>query len=213
MTTSHQRPIAIIDYGMGNLASVANALRFLNVPSCFAGSRLDLDDCAGIILPGVGAFGEAMINLRARDLIGPMEEQVREHNRPFLGICLGMQLLAEHSFELGEHEGLGWIEGKVERLPAGDDAEVPHVGWASLDNSRGDPILQDLMDTACFYFDHSYRMIPSSLEPVATTRSGVSFAAIVRQKNVVATQFHPEKSQRAGLRLLRNFSNSCVSPH
>jgi imidazole glycerol-phosphate synthase subunit HisH len=195
---------------MGNLASVANALRFLGVDSVVTSERQVLERASGIVLPGVGAFGEAMGNLTVMDLIGPLGDLVLGQQKPFLGICLGMQLLAERSSELGDHAGLGWIAGEVKRLPSGVDAEVPHVGWAELENVVDDPVLERLGPGSCFYFDHSYHFEPADLVPLATARSGISLAAIVRRDNIFATQFHPEKSQRAGLRLLRNFSNSCI---
>lgn len=203
--------IAIVDYGMGNLASVSNALGYLGIDSIVTRSAEDLQKADGIILPGVGAFGEAMINLRSLDLVVPLTDLVVDQRKPFLGICLGMQLLVEHSNELGEHEGLGWIPGGVERLPAEPDVSVPHVGWASLEEACVDPLLTGIKDGACFYFDHSYRVVCRDLKPVAKVYSGVPIAAIMRRGNIAATQFHPEKSQRSGLRLLRNFSNACMA--
>lgn len=203
--------IAIVDYGMGNLASVSNALGFLGIECVVTRSAQDLQKAAGIILPGVGAFGEAMINLRSLDLILPLTELVVDQRKPFLGICLGMQLLVERSSELGDHEGLGWIPGGVERLPAAPGVSVPHVGWASLEEACADPLLKGIKEGACFYFDHSYHVVCRDLEPVASVHSGVPIAAIMRRYNITATQFHPEKSQRSGLRLLRNFSNACVA--
>jgi imidazole glycerol-phosphate synthase subunit HisH len=200
--------IAIVDYGMGNLASVASAFAALDVPTVITQDREALAGADGILLPGVGAFGQAMSNLRTLDLVGPLTELMMDRQRPFLGICLGMQLIAERSVELGEHQGLDWISGTVEAIPASDGHPVPHVGWSEVRFDPADPLFARIDDDACFYFDHSYvlRTDPSNVS--ASADYGRSLTAVVRSGNLVATQFHPEKSQRAGLKLLRNFSNS-----
>lgn len=197
--------ICIVDYGMGNLASVRNAFAALGFAPLVTRERDELSAADAIVLPGVGAFGEAMANLAALDLAGPLGEEVLDRGKPFLGICLGMQLIARESFELGRHEGLGWIEGTVEALPASDTLTVPHVGWSELDFDAGDPLFARIGPESCFYFDHSYTLRTDAALVVATADYGAPITAAVRRDNILATQFHPEKSQRTGLRLIANF--------
>jgi glutamine amidotransferase len=199
--------IAIVDYGMGNLASVASAFAALQVPTVIARDHKTLDAADGILLPGVGAFGQAMKNLEARDLVNPLTDLVMGAARPFLGICLGMQLIAERSSELGEFKGLGWIKGTVEEIPSDPDHPVPHVGWSEVDFDRDDALFDRVAEKACFYFDHSYVLRTDPANIAASARYGRDVTAAVRCGNILATQFHPEKSQRAGLKLLRNFAN------
>lgn len=201
--------ISIVDYGMGNIASVRYAFAFLGIDAQIADSASKIDDAEAIILPGVGAFGEAMRNLETQDLVAPLTEAVMERKTPFLGLCLGMQLLAESSPELGEHQGLGWIPGRIELLPADAGHRVPHVGWASLLFDPEDPLFARISPDACFYFDHSYSLGAGMPGITATAEHVAPFAAVLRHDNIFATQFHPEKSQRNGLKLLRNFSNYC----
>ena len=200
--------IAIVDYGMGNLASVASAFAALDVPTVITQDREALAASDGILLPGVGAYGQAMSNLRKLDLIGPLTDLMMDRKHPFLGICLGMQLIAERSVELGEYQGLGWISGTVEAIPAAEDHPVPHVGWSEVRFDPDDPLFARVDEEACFYFDHSYVLRTEARHVSASADYGRSLTAVVRCGNLVATQFHPEKSQRAGLKLLRNFANS-----
>lgn len=199
--------IAIVDYGMGNLASVVSAFAVLGIETVITQDRRELAAAQAILLPGVGAFGQAMANLAELDLIGPLSDLVMGERRPFLGICLGMQLIAEHSHELGDHQGLGWIKGTVTEIPAGVDHPVPHVGWSEVAFERGDPLFERIAEDACFYFDHSYVLQTEAENVAAAADYGLSLTAVVRLGNIIATQFHPEKSQRAGLKLLRNFCN------
>jgi glutamine amidotransferase len=199
--------ICIIDYGMGNIGSVRNAFAALGVSAQVSSAREDMAAAQAIVLPGVGAFGEAMSNLTALDLIGPLHEQVVEQGKPFLGFCLGMQLIAQSSTERGEHTGLGWIPGTVVPVPTGDGLDVPHVGWSDLQFDAGDPAFSRITAESCFYFDHSFTLRTNPDLVIATADYGTPLTAMVRHKNIIATQFHPEKSQRAGLKLLRNFTN------
>jgi len=200
--------IAIVNYGMGNLASVASAFAVLGVETVITQDHKELAAAQAILLPGVGAFGQAMINLAELDLIEPLDDLVMGEGRPFLGICLGMQLIAEHSNELGDHQGLGWIKGTVTEIPASVGHPVPHVGWSEVAFERDDPLFERIAEDACFYFDHSYILRTETQHVAAAADYGFSLTAVVRSGNIVATQFHPEKSQRAGLKLLRNFCNS-----
>ena len=202
--------IAIVDYGMGNLASVRNAFAFLGVSAVATSAPADLAAVDAFVLPGVGAFGEAMANLNRLDLVAPLTEEVRGAGKPFLGICLGMQLLAEESFELGRHRGLGWISGAVRHLPKGGDRRIPHVGWSGLRFGENDPLFARIPKDGCFYFDHTY-YLEQGPYTIGDVNYGVPFTAVLRIDNIFATQFHPEKSQRNGLKLLRNFTNYCLT--
>ncbi len=196
--------IAIVDYGMGNLRSVQKALELLGAEAVVTDDPALLDAAQGVILPGVGAFGDAVKNLRTRQLAAPVLRQVEEQ-KPLLGICLGMQLLFDESEEMGHHQGLGLLPGRVVRFPEGE-LKVPHIGWNQLHGVRGAP-LEGIAPEAYAYFVHSYYV--SAEEPsdvLATTEYGVDFASVVARGLIWGAQFHPEKSQEVGLRLLENFS-------
>ncbi len=201
--------LVIVDYGLANLTSVANALARLGCAAEISDDPARLVDAEAILLPGVGSFGEAIGALRARRLDAPLTEAVIEGGTPFLGICLGLQLLARRSAELGEHEGLGWIDADVDYVPA-DAGRVPHVGWTSIDFDDDDPLFHGIDRDAAFYFDHSLHMAPRERVRTATVDYGGTLVAAFTRDNVMATQFHPEKSDRNGLRLLRNFLNICL---
>ncbi|MGH9152651.1 MAG: imidazole glycerol phosphate synthase subunit HisH [Acidimicrobiales bacterium] len=200
--------VAIVDYGMCNLDSVRRA-----VEECGGRSVVVTNDpaqvaAAGhIILPGVGAFPDAMRQLRERGLDKSLYEQVVVEGAPFLGICLGMQLLAAVGFEGGPTEGLGWIDAAVRRLtPTAQDRQVPHVGWNEVVPHGDSPLFDGIEPASDFYFVHSYHVVCASEDDVAaTTPYCGGFTSAVGHGNVHAVQFHPEKSQRVGLRLLRNF--------
>lgn len=204
--------ICIVDYGMGNVASVRNAFAFLGVEATISETANDLAQADAIILPGVGAFGEAMANLTARDLVAPLSDQIRDQRKPFLGICLGMQLLAEESCEMGNTRGLGWVPGSIQALPPGPGRHIPHVGWSEIDFDPKDPLFARIPEDGCFFFDHSY-YLDIGAHTTGATEYGASFTAVLRADNIFATQFHPEKSQRNGLKLLRNFVNYCAARH
>lgn len=197
--------ILLLDYGVGNLRSVSNALSLLGYPHSVSESRRDLGKARLVIFPGVGCFGEAMGNLRRLDLLGPLEEEVRAVRKPILGICLGMQLFAESSEEEGQHEGLGWIPGKVVRLDAPLPLRVPHVGWNDLSVRVRDPLFARMGEAPHFYFDHGFHFRCPEEHVLATCRHGGEVVAAVRKDNVFGVQFHPEKSQNNGLRLFKGF--------
>lgn len=202
--------IAIVDYDMGNVGSVANALRRLDIASVVTREPSLLAAADAYILPGVGAFPAAMANLSRFGLIPVLEEQVVQRTKPLLGICLGMQLIAESSVEQRHCEGLGWIEGQVVALKGDPTLRVPHVGWNDV-AATDDPLFADLGGGSHFYFDHSFELhCPESLVS-ATCDYGGRRVAAVRKGRIFATQFHPEKSQRNGLRLLRNFEREVLS--
>lgn len=194
--------IGIIHYKMGNITSVLNSLEFLHIPARIINSSSDLDGVSNIILPGVGAFPEGMKNLREMGFVGAIQKNVIERKKPFLGICLGMQLLATTGFEGEKTDGLNLISGTVERLPDKNIC-IPHVGWNNLTIAKENCVLKENSDV---YFVHSYYFKPTSeLFVLATVDYGVTFAAAVGENNIYGTQFHPEKSQRVGLQILENF--------
>lgn len=200
--------IAVVDYGMGNLHSIAKALEHVGGEPRVTGSEADLRACERIVLPGVGAFGECMANLERTGLIGVLEEEVLERAKPFLGVCVGMQLLASEGLEHGRHRGLGWFPGSVtalERTPAA--LRVPHTGWNEVEpDASGDSPLGRIRRGEAFYFNHGYHFIPEDPAVVAARCDyGQPVVAAVSWRNILATQFHPEKSQRAGLDLLAAF--------
>lgn len=202
--------IGIVDYGMGNLRSVAKGVERVGGRARIVTRPDELDGLRKVILPGVGAFEDAMGNLRARGFAEPLKAWIGE-GRPFLGICLGLQLLFEKGFEDGEHEGLGVLRGQVRRfdfsaLPAGHDLAVPHMGWNTLRWERNCPLFNALEQGSHVYFVHSYHVVPAEPDVQATwTDYGYRFTSSVWRDNVFATQFHPEKSQAVGLRILENF--------
>ena len=200
--------IAIVDYGIGNLRSVEKALQRVGAEAGVTADPGVLDAAHGIVLPGVGAFGDGMAHLRARRLVDPVLRQV-ERGKPLLGICLGMQLLFEESDEMGLHRGLGLLPGRVVRFPEGE-LKVPHIGWNQLWRAKPGPemaLLEDIPHGAHAYFVHSYYAAPEEPGDVlARTDYGIEFAAVVGRGRIFGAQFHPEKSQDVGLRLLKNFA-------
>ncbi|MEE2996045.1 MAG: imidazole glycerol phosphate synthase subunit HisH [Pseudomonadota bacterium] len=206
----------VIDYGSGNLRSAANALERAGLETgasakvTVTGDASALDKADRIVLPGVGAFGDCADSLRSLPgMIEAMERNVREKNKPFLGICVGMQLMASHGIEHGQHDGLGWISGEVRPLdPSDTKLKVPHMGWNVITptGTKAHPVLAGLEKAAHAYFVHSYSIIcENETDVLATTDHGGQFAAVIGQDNMIGTQFHPEKSQAAGLKLLGNF--------
>lgn len=195
--------VAIIDYGMGNVQSVQKALTAINVESIISDKAEEIAKCSHIILPGVGSFKKAMENLHAKDLVSVLTKEVKEKQKPFLGICLGMQLLAEKGFEDGETNGLGFIEGSVHRIP---DNNLPttHIGWNNI-KVKNKKYFSNVQDNN-FYFVHSFCLeLTNPSDVAATVEYGCEITAAVQRDNVFGTQFHPEKSQIEGLEILKNF--------
>lgn len=199
--------VGIVNYGMGNLASVQRALDDIGVPSFVAATPPALFEADRVILPGVGAFNQGMQRLTERGWVEALHRLAREEGRPLLGICLGMQMLGTDSDEGGLTAGLGFIDGHVRRLDSlGCTLRVPHVGWNETLHTPDDSLFGHIPQSSDFYFVHSYALAPSREEDIiARTDYGVPVCAAVKHGNVFGTQFHPEKSSRAGLQLLRNF--------
>jgi glutamine amidotransferase len=197
--------IGIVDYGLGNIASVAAAIERVGATPLLCTGADGIAAADRLILPGVGAFGDGMENLRQRGLIEPLDHFVRNCGKPILGICLGFQLLARSSEERGRHDGLGWIDAEVTRLkPSDPDLRVPHVGWDDLSVIGDCPLFTGLERSLLVYFVHSFAM-KSCPHAVATCDYGGSFVAAVQKGSIYGVQFHPEKSQAQGLAILRNF--------
>jgi glutamine amidotransferase len=198
--------VAIVDYGMGNLDSVARATEECGGLSLVTSSAEEIGSAPAVILPGVGAFAKGIEQIRHRGLDEILDTHVRQRGVPVLGLCLGMHLLATRGEEGGGTSGLGWIEGEVRRLPSGNGLRVPHVGWNEVHHDGSCPLLTGIESGRDFYFVHSYRFDCTDASQVeATTPYGSSFASVVASDNVFGVQFHPEKSQRVGFQLLRNF--------
>ncbi len=199
--------IAIIDYQMGNLRSVQKGFEKVGHGATITANPRELAAADKIVLPGVGAFGDAIAELRRRELVGPIRDAIAA-GKPFLGICLGLQLLFDVGNEGGEFEGLGILRGKVVRFELPHELKVPHMGWNRGRLLRPAPQLQGLADGTFFYFVHSYYCVPDDPAMVAIEADyGHPFCAAVWRENLFATQFHPEKSQADGLKILKNFAD------
>lgn len=197
--------VAVIDYGMGNIGSVQNALKEIGASSTLVQNPDEIKKYDRIILPGVGAFGDAMKILRKRGLDEAMTTEVKK-GTPLLGICLGMQLFAKSSEENKNVKGLCWIDAKVVKLKFKKGIKIPHMGWNSIFFEKKSPLVEGIPDGNDFYFVHSYHVVCKNKNDVlASCEHGQKFTAMIAHENIYAAQFHPEKSQRAGLKILTNF--------
>ncbi len=204
--------IAVIDYGMGNLRSVAKAFETVGAPVIVTSEPKEILKADSVVLPGVGAFRDCMKNLQSKELDRVVHETV-DSGKPFLGICLGLQVLFDESVEFGCVRGLGIIPGKVARFkapvsqPEDGRLKVPHMGWNTVSIKKKDPLFESVPEDSWFYFVHSYHVIPDDPDVIATTTNyGIEFVSGIQQKNIYAFQFHPEKSQTLGLAVLKKFA-------
>jgi len=196
--------IALVDYGMGNLRSVEKALEYVGLKVLRTSDPEVVKKSRAVVLPGVGAFKDAIYNLKRLGLYDAILLHI-ESGKPFLGICLGLQLLFERSYEFGEEKGFGVLEGEVVLLPP--TVKIPHIGWNQLWKRRESKVLEGIEDGEFVYFVHSYRVIPKKDDVVLTlTDYGEYFVSSVEYENIFAVQFHPEKSQKVGLKLLKNWA-------
>lgn len=205
--------VTIVDYGMGNLASIGNMFKKLGVRTGLTSDPTEVMQAERLVLPGVGAFDNGMASLKRLNLIEALEERVRRHQTPVLGICLGMQLLTERSEE-GEELGLGWLKAKTVRFRFGDiheNLKIPHMGWntVAVRTAGRAGLFEGCEPNARFYFVHSYHVVCEAEDDVlATTRYGIEFTSAVRRGNIMGVQFHPEKSHRFGMALLKRFAET-----
>ena len=201
--------IVIIDYHMGNVGSIQNMLRKIGIDSMISSNPNEIENADKIILPGVGAFDTGMKNLAELDLLDLLKEKVQKNSTPTLGICLGMQLITKTSEE-GTLSGLGWIDAITQKFQFGftqNILKIPHMGWNTISIQRKDHLLKNLDNNSRFYFVHSYHVKCNNPEDVlATTFHGYDFVSIFKKNNIIGTQFHPEKSHRFGMTLLKNFT-------
>lgn len=200
--------IGLIDYGAGNFASVRNALRYLGLSVVEVRCHEDFDKATHLVLPGVGTFASAMRRLVSSDLVDLLHEFVIRQRKPFLGICVGMQLLANAGSEFEICPGLGFIQGTVEKVNSGPTLRLPHIGWNTVTVRRSSRLFAYVNEAPTFYFVHSYHVVPSH-EPLVTATCwyGTDVTAAIEQDNVFGVQFHPEKSQQDGLLLLKHFAS------
>jgi len=200
--------IVIIDYGMGNLRNVQKGFEKIGFEARLTRNKKEIDRSSAIVLPGVGAFKDCMENLQKYGLVETLLQSI-EKGKPYLGICLGLQVLFSESQEFGSHKGLDLIKGRVVRFEPDPDHKVPHMGWNTIEKEKEVPMLQGIESGDFFYFVHSYYVIPDETEWISSfTTYGKPFVSSIRKENLFATQFHPEKSQQKGLRILENFVKS-----
>lgn len=198
--------VVIIDYGLGNLASVAKSFSAAGAETIITNNPTKIKKADKIVLPGQGAFADGLNNLKTSGLIQLLTQEVMNRKKPFLGICLGLQLLAESGLENGRHSGLGWIKGDAIKLKSLPPLRLPHVGWDNINISKSSAIFNQIPNGADFYFVHSFYLEPNNKKIIAATCDyGQTFTVALQYKNIFATLFHPEKSQKFGQQLIKNF--------
>ena len=196
----------IIDYGMGNLRSVQKAFEYIGTNALVTRDPTLIQSASKIVLPGVGAFKDAMANLHSLGLIDLLNEEILEKKKLFLGICLGMQLIATKSYEFGEAQGLGWIDAEIIRFPD-SELKIPHVGWNSVKFANSSPLFDTIPDNSDFYFVHSYFVkVEDEKNSILKTTYGIEFDSAIQKDNIYGAQFHPEKSHKFGMKLFENFA-------
>ena len=202
--------IVIIDYNMGNLRSVQKAFEKVGCDAVITNNHKIIKNASKVVLPGVGAFKDGMKNLEELGLIDILNEEIIKNKKPFLGICLGMQLIASKSYENGETDGLGWVDAEVVKFDFTDydkKLKIPHVGWNNVSYKNNNLLFDGIANNSDFYFVHSYYFKTNVDIVTSTTDYGFDFVSSVNKNNIYAFQFHPEKSQTAGLKLIENFVN------
>ncbi len=204
--------ICVIDYGLGNLGSIVNMLKKIGVTAAISSESSVINKAKKLILPGVGAFDNGMKNLEERNLIPLLNAKVFQDKTPILGLCLGMQLFTQHSEE-GQLPGLGWLEAETVRFQFDQECahlKIPHMGWNTIQIYQPNPIFTDMDKESRFYFVHSYHVICTDTSAVlAETQYGYNFTSAVAKENIIGVQFHPEKSHKFGMKLLKNFVERC----
>ncbi len=199
--------IVIIDYGMGNLRSVQKGFEKVGTPAVISNKPEEILKADKVVLPGVGAFPTCMENLEKMGLVGPIKESILQ-GKPFLGICMGLQVLFDEGEEFGIHKGLGIIPGRVVRFKLPKKFKIPHMGWNRIQKKTAHVLLAEIEENSCFYFVHSYHVIPQDPKVITTvTDYGKVFVSSIARGNIFACQFHPEKSQSTGLKLLKAFAS------
>ena len=205
----YKQNIVVVDYNVGNTFSVANSIQYLGYKVRVSSSEVEINKADFIVLPGVGAFKIAINNLKALHLDTILHNMVFSQNKPLLGICVGMQILADSSEEDGIHQGLGWISGKVQKIIPTNDDKVPHVGWNEVNQVQNSKVYSKVINNSCFYFDHSYQFnCEQETKTSIVEYAGQQITASVEKGNIYGVQYHPEKSQIAGLKLFRGFFES-----
>ena len=200
--------VGIVDYNVGNVNSVRNAIETLEYRAVITNDKKILSECTHLILPGVGAFAEAISQLKKSGLINFLEDLIFNKKKPILGICVGMQLMFNSSTENGFNKGLGWLDGVVDLLQVPNNYKLPHVGWNNLEFDRNN-LFYNIDKDADFYFDHNYECKVFDDSLIGTTRYPEIIHSAINKKNIYAVQFHPEKSQIDGLRIFKNFIEKC----
>ena len=200
--------IAVIDYDSGNVKSVCKAIEYLGRSAVLTNKRDDIISSDGVILPGVGAFGDCAFKLKKYG-VWDLVVEIVEKGKPFLGICVGHQLLFERSYEFGEHDGFGFVKGQIRRFPSKKGFKVPHMGWNNVFFAEDNKLFRGIENGSFFYFVHSYYGLAEDGSEIANSDYIVNFTSVVNDGNLWGVQFHPEKSQKVGLKLLNNFCEIC----
>ena len=196
--------VCILDYGSGNVRSVYNLVSFLGFDVIVSNERDEIESATHIILPGVGSFGAAMKKITTQLPLKVLENEIINNKKLFLGICVGMQVLAEKGYEHGDHDGLGWISGMVKKLQV-ENLPLPHIGWNDIIVKKDSDLFSDLGDIKDFYFVHSYAIRTDDSYILTETNYENNFCSSIKKENIYGVQFHPEKSQKAGQKLIQNF--------
>ncbi len=205
-----KKKIAIIDYKMGNIQSVQKAFNYMGFDAELTKSKKKIKDSFGLVLPGVGAFGDAVKNLTNADIFALIIDEIKK-GKPFLGICLGLQLLFENSEENKDINGLSIFKGSVKKFKM-KNLKIPHIGWNQINIVKRNPLLKEIKNNSFFYFVHSYYVSPKNKKIITTTTDyGIKFVSGVNKDNIFAFQFHPEKSHNEGLKIINNFGGLCVN--